>query len=260
MFALGLVLLSLRQLPLVLGLPGLGWLGRALLFAICEGFVLSQNLDALPRLTQNTQPLQLALPLLHELAVGLVLLLLFATLWASLAAAGRLAGLDLARDGSQTLSEPVGGSGLSLERLWALCGTALFFALDGTQQVLAVIAGSYALVPLPGSEHEPSPWHFSPDHLAAFGARLFVLTLLLALPVLLPRLLAEVWLALATRSLGGARPTPGGGAMPLVSLRPLLWLLCALLGSAAALTLWLRQAPTLLQLLLSPLLLPVGGT
>lgn len=258
MFALGLALLSLRLLPLLLGLPRLGWLGRVLLFAVCELFLLSQNLDTLPKLAASHDPLQLAFPLVHELAVGLVLLLLFSTLWASLRAAGRLTGLFPDSDFSLAYGpgHGAGEAGLSLEPVWTLCGTALFFALDGGRQLLAVIAGSYALVPLPGSEHEPTPWHFSPDHLAALGGRLFVLALLLALPVLVPRLLAELWLALATRSLFGARPgLPAALARP-VSLRPLLWLLTALLGSTAVLTLWLRQAPPLFQLLRSPLLTP----
>lgn len=253
---LGVTLLSLRLLPLLLWLPRLGWLARGLLFAVCELFVLAQGLDTLPRLAA-TDPLQLAFPLLHELALGLLLGLLFATLWGALAAAARLAGLGeaLGEDTTETASLLGSDRGVGLTGLWSLCGTALFFALDGAGQLLAIVAHSYALVPLPGRDAEPSPFYAASAQVVAIGGRLFVLTLLLALPVLVPRVFGELFLALATRSLLGAQAgAPRETALSL-TLRPLLFLTATLLGGAAALTLWQQQGRPLFALLR----LPLGG-
>ena len=94
----------------MLWLPRLGWLARGLLFAVCELFVLAQGTrHTLPRLAA-TDPLQLAFPLLHELTLGLLLALLFATLWGALAVAARLAGFGEAvvrtRPGRRASSAP----------------------------------------------------------------------------------------------------------------------------------------------------------
>ncbi len=262
MLALGLSLglLSLRLLPLVLALPRLGWLGRALLLLLAEGFVVSQNLDLLPQLAPQADPLQLAFPLVHELAAGLALFLLFAIFWGVLQAAGQLVGLSSEPEQHGLFfpadHDALSTTQLSLAPLLGLCGTALFFALDGPSHLLGVLAHSYVLIPLPGRDHEPSPWHLAPEHVAALGGRLFALTLLCTLPVLLPRLLAELWLALATRSLLGPRSGTTADVERLAPLRPLLFLLTALLGGSAVLMLWLRQGPELFRLFLAPLGLP----
>jgi len=253
---LGVGLVSLRWLPLLLWLPGLGLLARLLTAVLCAVFAIATAIDRLPKPSTQTDMLALALPLAHELAVGLFLLLLASTLWAALQAAARLAGLTIAQpgDGVPALTDETEPAGLSttLTTAFALCGTALFFAAGGLERLVAVMAKSYELWPLPGSDQEPAPGWLGPTQLVSVGARLFALALVLALPVLVPRLLAQAALALWPRR-RPASPTPAAGLeASLRALSPLLWLLCLTLGAGAALSLWLQQGPALLHMLLLP--------
>jgi len=248
---LGVVVLSLRWLPLLLWLPGVGWAARLLSWGLCTLYTASLGLDRLPQSAPALDALGWAIPAAHELAMGLLILLGVASLWAALQSAARLVGYSLMLpDGELDIAGPMGLSA-SLSRAFAWCGTALFFAAGGLDRLVALMATSYELLPLPGSGQEPAPFSFGASQLAAVGGRLFALLFVLALPVLAPRLLAEAALALALRSglSGASSPTAQAAIRP---LRPVLWLICLVLSGGAILTLWLQQGPALLHMLLSP--------
>jgi type III secretory pathway component EscT len=252
---LGIGLLSLRWLPLLLWLPGLGPLARALTFALCTGFTFALGADSLSRQLAGQSPLALAIPAAQELAMGLCILLLLSTLWGALQAAAELLGWPTTEPELHGLLPSRDSAGAetsgSLTRGLLLCGTALFFAGGGLDRLVALVAKSYELLPLPGSELEPAPGSFGQALLTAAGTRLFALTLVLALPVLVPRLLAELTLALWTRPRRPAEHRQSTDAAAL-ALRPLVWLLSLTLGAGIVLLLWLRQGPGLLHMLLLP--------
>lgn len=242
---LSVAVLSVRWLPLLLWLPGLSRLARFLLLGVCTVFATSTGLDRLPGLISGEATRSLAPLLAHELAVGLLLLLLFAVLWGSLQSAARLLGVGL-------LADP----GDAAQAVWlvpsfpllvSLAGTALFFAFDGVGVLLAVFGKSYELLPLPGSELEPAPWLLTASRLYAIGARLFALALVLVLPVAVPRLMVEAAVALALRD-GTASAGPLAVSVA-GSLRPIGWLVSLGLGGGLLLALWLRQGPALFRLL-----------
>lgn len=243
----GLVLLSLRWLPLLLWLPGLGAVSRLLAWGLLTAYIAAQAPVPLPLLVTSQDTLAWALPCVYELAMGLFLLLLVASVWGAIQAAARLMGSSLHLSDASDL----GTLPDRLSQLFAACGTALFFAAGGLERLMALVAKSYDLLPLPGSGLEPAPGAFGAGQLVAVGTRLFALILVLSLPVLAPRLLAEAALALTLR---GAGVSAYGARHQAISqpLRAVVWLVCWVLGAGVALTLWLQQAPPLLHMLLLP--------
>lgn len=243
---IGVFVLSVRFLPLLLWLPGLSRLSRLLLWLVCALFVASRGLDRLPGLAVAETPLSLAPLLAQELAVGLLLLLLFAVLWGALQSVARLLGLGLWADDQPDDSAAPARLPSTLIQIFSLCGTALFFVFDGVGVLLAVFGKSYELLPLPGSDLEPAPWLLTASRLYAIGTRLFALTLVLALPVVVPRLLAQAAVALVLRS--GTSPVSSPTASVAGSLGPIWWLVSLCLGGGLVLALWLQQGPSLLRL------------
>ncbi len=186
--------------PLLVGIPFGGFWGR--LGLLCGGSGLLTPL-LLPMAYARLSPplsLQLALLLLHELGVGMLLLLGALLPWALLRGAGQLlelpAGIATEDDG------PIG-------RLCGFAALCLFFALGGGPMTVTALAGSYSLAPLPELGKEAGGALAAAAVSAAAKllpliARLISLSLALALPILCARLIAGLGISLVLRGLDGS--------------------------------------------------------
>jgi len=225
------LLLSLGRLgPLVVAVPFAGLGVRLLLLGCGAGLLVPLVLPAAAALlSRGLAPERLASILLHELGIGLLLLLGAALPWAALRSAGRL--LEFWRTASLDAGP--------LERLSELLALGLFFGSGGGALLAASLAKSYAAVPLPSLSAGLLTAAAGPLLLRV--SRLFGLALLLALPMLASRLVAELFVSLLSGALFRGR-WPYGRAVPAAGAAALFELLALLLGLAALLAVWKTHA------------------
>jgi type III secretory pathway component EscT len=232
-----LALALCRSAPLLIAVPFVGWTGRLLLFglgaALLGPLLLPYGLSA----AGETLPsLPLWPILLHELGVGLFLLFGALLPWAILRTAGSV--LDALRADDKG----------PLARLSGLVALCLFFGGGGASLVVAALAQSYAVAPLPALLG-PAHLTLSPRLIITMGAQLFTLSLKLALPLVGAWLCALLGLSLGYRFLAGARPLsallPQPGAAPLQTLPVVVELVVLVTGFVALVATWQAQLRTL---------------
>lgn len=229
-----------RGAPLLVAVPFVGWIGRLLLLGLFAGLLgpllLPYGMKGPPDLAQ------LAPIFVHELCVGLFLLLGASLPWAILRAAGRI--LDALR--ADVLAAAEG-------RLSQLCGVlalCLFFGGGGAALIVAALSKSYAVAPLPAIG-AAVPLKLSPHLVVTVAAQLFVLSLKLALPLVGAWLCALLGLSLVYRFLFGTGLRPLGtllsqpGVTPLQSLPVIVELLVLAAGFVALIATWQAQLRTL---------------
>lgn len=226
-----------RSAPLFVAVPFVGWGGRLLLLGLFAGLL---GPLLLPYGLQGAaHPTQLAPILVHELGVGLFLLLGALLPWAILRAAGSI--LDVLR-----------ADGLGEGPLAQLCGLlalCLFFGGGGASLVIAALSKSYAVAPLPAVGATVA-LHLSPHLVITAGGQLFGLALKLALPLVGAWLCALLGLSLIYRFLFGAVRPLGplltqAGAAPLQTLPVVVELLVLAAGLVGLVATWQAQLRTL---------------
>jgi type III secretory pathway component EscT len=208
---LALLLCLVRIAPLVLGAPLFGRLTRLLFLVGAGGLFAPLFLPTATRLLLTlpspgpsapslldsalAASLRLAPLFLHELVIGLLLLLLAALPLAALQSAGRL-----------IEPFPAGGHASPLEKLLGLLSLCLFFSWGGAPLLVGVLAKSYEAAPLPDLAATTGSLSLGASfHKVQLGAipplfsRLFALSVTLALPILGARLLSELVLSLVAR-------------------------------------------------------------
>lgn len=229
-----------RSAPLVIAVPFVGWGGRLLLLGLGAGLLGPLLLPY--GLRGPDDAAQLAPIFLHELGVGLFLLLGALMPWAILRAAGRI--LDVLRaDVTDGLADG------PLSRLCGLLALCLFFGGGGASLIVAALSKSYAVAPLPTGGQVAL--HLSPHLVVTIAGQLFALSLKLALPLVGAWLCALLGLSLVYRFLFGAALRPLGTlfsqplASPLQTLPVVVELVVLAAGFVALVGAWQAQLRTL---------------
>lgn len=223
-------LLMARLLPLVFLLPFLG--GKELPLLLRLALALALTVLFYPLATEDIatppwQLLELVALALKELAVGLAIGFLTALMWKAMEMAGHLVESVSGLGSSSRRTASWNSKASPLVLLWWLSFTVLFFTLGGYKIFIVGLAESFRVIPLTGFAQ------FTPDlggmmeGVIGLTARLFVVALALASPIIAVMFIADLVLGAISRITGQANTF--FLAMP---LKPLLAITMVLLSTA----------------------------